>query len=286
MELNAAPIRWWEASPEVPPVYRWLASHDLHGSVLEFPIGQNYSETAYMFRAVAHHRSIVNWVSGFVPPTLVKIERLAHRTPIPRTFLDELRRIGCRYVVIHVDMGGRTQATAEWLTSELSAGRLRFIRRFDAGMGGDWLFTLDSSYVAPRDDFHADRGGLTREAQLQMFLANRFTCSDGTFGFMEVPMPGEVARQARFTGWALSPYGVREVWLLLNNGSVRLPTTLSEDRHLSSGFPCYPETSRPRFTALFPRRPDGVRRMTDVKVEIIDGRGGIKRLEPRWIHWR
>jgi len=286
LELNAAPIRFWDASPEVPPVYRWLASHDLHGSILELPVDEGSSETTYMFRATAHHRPIVNGVSGFVPPSLVRIERMAHETPIRPAFLEELRRIGCRYLVVHWDMGGRTTATAEWLAAELAAGRIRFVRRFDAGMGGDWLFTLDPLYVAPPIDIVADRGGLTREAQLQMFLQNRFTCSEGTFGFMELPMPGEVGRPARFTGWALSPYGIRQVWLLLNNGSVRVPTTLSADAHLSNGFPCYPETSQPRFTAVVEQRPPGVWRKTEVQVEIIDGRGGVKRLEPRWIHWR
>jgi hypothetical protein len=285
LELNATPIRFWAADPEVPPVYRWLAGHDLHGSVLELPIDVGSSETIYMFWATAHHRRIVNGVSGFVPPTLEKIERMAHRTPIPPTFLDELRRIGCRYLVVHVDMGGRTDATAAWLSTELAASRILFIGRFDAGMGGDWLFTFDPSYAAPADDFQADRGGLTKAAQLAMFLANRLTCSEGTFGFMELPIPGDVGRPARFTGWALSPYGIREVWLLLDNGSVRLPTTLSGDRHISEGFPCYPETPRPRFTAVLPRRPANVRRMTDVQVEIVDGRGGVRRLEPRWINW-
>jgi hypothetical protein len=286
LELNAAPIRFWEGAPETPPVYRWLASHELHGSILELPIDQDGCETTYMFRATAHHQPIVNGVSGFAPPTLSRIERMAHETPIRASFLEELTRIGCRYLVVHVDLGGRTEATTAWMARELAAGRLRFVQRFDAGMGGDWLFTLDPSYTPPPNDVVADRGGLTRQAQLQMFLKGRLVCSDGTFGFMESPMPGAVPRPARFTGWALSPYGIREVSLLLNNGSVRLRTTLSEDRGLSRGFPCYPETRRPRFTAVFWQRPPGVRRQTDIQAEIIDGRGGVRRLAPRWITWR
>ena len=190
--------------------------------------------------------------------------------------------------MIHADFtGAHTKATFEWLSAELVAGRLHFVRRFDAGINGDWLFTLDPSYDTQRNDLVADGGGLTREAKLQMFLKGRMVCSEGTFGFMELPMPGDdMSKPARFTGWALSPYGIREVWLLLNNGSVRLPTTLSEDRHLSTGFPCYPETTRPRFTAVLPQRPREVWRKTEIQVEIIDGRGGVKRLESRWINWR
>ena len=287
LELKAAPIRWWDALPEVPPVYRWLESHDIHGSILELPIDENNSEPTYMFRATAHHQAIVNGVSGFAPPTMTRVARLEHQTPVPSIFLEELKRIGCRYLVIHADFtGAHTKATFEWLSAELGAGRLYFVRRFDAGINGDWLFTLDPSYDTQRNDLVADGGGLTREAQLQMFLKGRMVCSEGTFGFMELPMPGDdMSKPARFTGWALSPYGIREVWLLLNNGSVRLPTRLSGDRHLSTGFPCYPETTRPRFTAVLPQRPREVWRKTEIQVEIIDGRGGVKRLESRWINW-
>jgi len=88
-----------------------------------------------------------------------------------------------------------------------------------------------------------------------------------------------------FTGWALSPYGIRSVDFLFDNGRVRMPAKLQEDRGLSGGMPFYPETPRPRYVALFEGRPKGVRRMTDVQVEIVDGRGAKTLLEGRFITW-
>ena len=49
--------------------------------------------------------------------------------------------------------------------------------------------------------------------------------------------------------------------------------------------PFYPRTPRPRYVALFERRPKGVRRVTDVQVEIVDGRGAKTLLEGRFIIW-
>jgi len=47
----------------------------------------------------------------------------------------------------------------------------------------------------------------------------------------------------------------------------------------------YDATVRPRFVAIFPHRPPGVRERTDIQPEIIDGRGKRTLLEDRWITW-
>ena len=41
-----------------------------------------------------------------------------------------------------------------------------------------------------------------------------------------------------------------------------------------------------RFVAQFPQRPSAIGRVTDVQVEIVDGRGARTLLEDRWIEWR
>jgi hypothetical protein len=118
-------------------------------------------------------------------------------------------------------------------------------------------------------------------------LQGKPTYSETTFGLMDSPRPTElVTDRTLVSGWAFSPYGIREVNLLVNNGMIRLPTELRSDPRLTRQFPWYDATVRPRFVASFPTRPRGVWKSTDMQPEIIDGRGVRTLLEDRWINWR
>ena len=91
-----------------------------------------------------------------------------------------------------------------------------------------------------------------------------------TTGTLEEPPPNAYFRyKARFAGSATSPYGVRRVNLLFDNGGVRVPATLAGSS----------------FVADFTQRPSNIRRDTDVQVEIIDGSGARTRLPDRVIEW-
>src|SRR5260370_15212138 len=104
-----------------------------------------------------------------------------------------------------------------------------------------------------------------------------------TCGALSSPNPdGIVPARTVISGFAFSPYGIRAVNLLVNNGAIRLPTELRADAELSRQFPWYPKTDRPRFVARFDRRPAGVWPDTDIQPEIIDGRGNRVLLEDRW----
>jgi hypothetical protein len=269
IELRAAPIRWYAAAPRDPAVYSWLRDHDT-GPVAEVPI-EGYE---YLLRATRHHKPIVNGVSGFAPPELVRLSAMWRASPIGDDFVGELQRIGVCTLVVHADtLGGREQEVRDWLRRELGAKRLGFVRRFTNGIQGDWLFTIG--------------GGSVRPAELETFLSGGYTYSDGTIGVLDYPRAGERLPRsgAQFSGWALSPHGVREVNLLFDNGGVRLPTQWIVDNGLKGGFPWYPNVPRPRFVAPFAERPRNIRRETDVQVEIIDGRGERTLLEGVWIEW-
>ena len=54
----------------------------------------------------------------------------------------------------------------------------------------------------------------------------------------------------------------------------------------SQHFPWYPQSPRPAFSLLIPKRPKDVWRYTDVQVEIVDGRGERTLLDDRWIEWK
>ena len=268
--LFEAPIRWYLPDPEAPAVYRWLASQPAD-VVAELPINHVGSEYRYLLRATHHHKRIVNGVSGFTPPLTVRLTAMSKSDPIPVAFTDQLRAIGTDLVIVHADqLGDYSPATREWLRRELEAGRLRFARRFDHGIGGDWVFAFG-------------RGGAIAP-ELSAFLAGRWTKNDDTFGLMQPP-PQVLRGAATFSGWALSPRGIRKVDLLFENGAVRVPATLHENRRIAEGMPWYPKTERPWFTVTLASRPPGVRMKTDVQAEVTDGIGKVTRLEHLWFEW-
>ncbi|HVS31809.1 MAG TPA: hypothetical protein VMS98_10165 [Thermoanaerobaculia bacterium] len=256
-ELWSAPIRWFIASPEPPPVYEWLAREPLRGAVLELPIDMAGSEYVYLLRSAAHHKPLVN-----PPHRRMDITGMWKSPAIPDAFIGVLRSIGCELIIVHNDYLGPYEAsTHEWIAREMKRGRLFFVRRFDGGVSGDWVFSLE-------------RGASTIPTDLQ---------NSDTFGRFDPP-PRVIDGPAFFTGFALSPHGIRGVDLLFESGGVRVPAELFEDEALSTRFPGYP-TGKPRFASGLSQRPEGVRRETDVQPEIIDGRGVRKRLEHYWIDW-
>jgi hypothetical protein len=256
-ELWSAPVRWYFADPEPPPVYRWLANAPVKGAVLELPIEVAGSEYVYLLRSTAHHKPLVN-----PPHRREDITAMWKASPIPDELIDTLRSIGCDLLIIHNDyLGPHEKPTHDWIDREMKRGRLLFVRRFDGAVSGDWVFSLtEGASTIPTD------------------LRN-----EDTFGRFDAP-PRVINGAAFFTGFAISPRGIRGVDLLFENGSVRIPALLFEDEALSQRFPGYP-TTKPRFASGLSKRPDGVRRRTDVQPEIIDGRGVRKRLEHYWIDW-
>lgn len=273
LELRAAPIRWYIAQSEAPPVYGWVGGNAT-GPIVELPINYVGSEYRYLLRATEHHQPIINGISGFTPPLTARLTEMSKSAPIPDAFIEELRRIRTRFVIVHADaLGDFSSTTREWIKREMSKGRLAFVRRYDGGIRGDWVFSL-----------HPTAAGSNTPVEVRTFLEDGWTRNESTFGFTE-PVPDTIAGQARFSGWAFSPDGIRNVDLLFENGAVRIRSVMIEDRRLSAAFPWYPKTSRPRFVAELPRRPPGVRRKTDVQAEVTDGRGRVIRLENLWFEW-
>jgi hypothetical protein len=265
LELRAAPLCWQLLPSDTPPVYRWLASARPH-AVLELPRDQ-FADYGYLLAATTHHQRIANGVSGFVPPELRRLDDLLHAKPIPPELLGELRRIGVDTLVVH---GDRVDAeTRAWLQRE----HPQFVARFDSPEGsGDWVFRTGAG---------ADPSG-----PLAAFLRGEPTYNASTFGALQFPQIGEtILHGAFFSGYALSPYGVRRVDLLFDNGGQRYPATLAADAGLSRLLPWYDATPKPRFFAGFATRPPDVREVTDVQVEIEDGNGRVTRLLSHPFRW-
>ena len=120
--------------------------------------------------------------------------------------------------------------------------RLHLVQRFD----DDWVYSFDS------------------------YSNGYYSYSRSTTGALDEPQQNAYFRyKARFAGSASSPYGIRRVNLLFDNGGVRMPATLTGSH----------------FAAEFTQRPSTIRRDTDVQVEIIDGRGETTLLDGRWFWW-
>ena len=71
------------------------------------------------------------------------------------------------------------------------------------------------------------------------------------------------------SGWARSPFGIRAVDVVFENGTIRYRAGRDGERFILS----------------IPSRPANIHRDTDFQVEIVDGRGMRTRLDPRWVRW-
>ncbi|MEA2463553.1 MAG: hypothetical protein QOJ98_1300 [Acidobacteriota bacterium] len=279
IELHAAPIRWYLARPETPPVYRYLAANRLDGPLVELPLRQE-DQYDYMLRATTHHRPMVNGVSGFVPPSFGELVQLSEQTPVPRDFLPRLEQLGVTTVVVHADRLKATyMPTCVWLREALMAGSLTFIRRFDEGMHGDYVFL-----TRKHRDFEPSRAkplDIQQRTNLNRFLDLESTQNEGTFGNLEQPKAGEVVTgKLRVSGWALSPWGIEKVELRFANGKVIVPVELGPRPDVTAAYPWYPMTGNPGFYKEFDAPPG-----SDLQVEIVDGRHRRHRLEQVWFSW-
>jgi hypothetical protein len=269
--LWAGPIRWFMTDPKIAEVDAWLATQKVR-AIAQLPLDTGASEYEHIFRATAHHQRMINGVSGFAPPGRDLLGAMSKETPIPDAFVDRLRELGVELIVVRADtLAERGPAIHEWLRREVDRGRIAFVRRFHSPIAGDWVFKI---------------GGLRAESpSLQKFLAGEDTCSDGTMGALDFP-PANTRFEgaAIFSGWAMSPHGIRSIDFWFDNRSVRVPAELTRDPLLDAR--CAPGTyARTRYVALFQKRPASVRLRTDVQVEVTDGRGEKTVFDDRWITW-
>ena len=271
-------IRWEHALVDPPAVDRWLAQTHA-GPLLELPIHRLQGLYFYMLRSTTHHVPMFDGLSGFEPP----LHRFLREQPLSDATYALLERNGCRYVLVRTEWFGGLQPLAiAWLQRGMAQGRLAFVRRFDGGVNGDYLFTLTrvernwQRFCVPSDD-----------VQLARMLDGQSTYSGITIGQLYQPAPwSEVKGPMTVSGWAMSPFGLREVNVLIDNGRIRIPTGLFARADVTETFPWYPQTPRPAFALRIPRRPRGVPVETDVQIEIVDGRGQRTMLPDVLVVWR
>lgn len=269
-ELNAAPVRWYMIDPRPAPVHRWLAQQQT-GAVVELPMTHRYTYE-YILRSTVHRKPLVN---GVPEPALTSYWDLVAASNTPG-FIDQLRRLGVTHVILHGDiLDDDWETTRAWLRDALAKKQLHHVARFHAKLHGDYVFTLDEG-PPPQEQ---------EQVALQQFLAGTAVQNDRVFGYLDQPRwDARAGETLLVSGWAMSPYGIREVRLLLGNGRWVERAELAPYPEVQHLHPWYPMTTQPAFARRIPR-PRGMPEWTDIQVEIIDNRGDRKLLDDVWFIW-
>jgi len=233
-----------------------------------------------MLRATVHHQPMFNGLSSFEPPQHATLRQHSYDA----LTLDILEKHGCRFVIVRPQWAGwEAVPIFDWLRREIARGRLAFVRRFEYDAGGDWVFAVTRN----ERDWQRHRAASVPDQELARLLGGQRTYSGITFGRMSAPAPyADVRGALEISGLAMSPFGIRNVTALIDNGRHRIPVPLFERADFTAAFPWYPETPRPAFALVIPKRPKGVWKDTDVQIEIVDGRGGVILLPDAPITWK
>jgi hypothetical protein len=141
-----------------PPVYRWLAEQPGREPIVELPMLDVYGlerrpafhESVYMVYSTLHWKPLVNGYAGIEPRHYVRLRELSRAFP-SQEFLDALRSIGTRYVIVHRKGYGPFQ----W--ERLQAGMPRALAGELREVG---VFESDTVY-----DLARDGGGGAAEAR-------------------------------------------------------------------------------------------------------------------------
>ncbi len=130
-----------------PEVYGWLARQPGEIAIVELPIVPSdgyfrqpaFDETIYMIRSTLHWKRLVNGYAGVEPEAYRKARELAQRFPT-REFLDHMRALDVRYVVLHRRGFGpnKTARIERELPAFLADGQLTETARF----GDDVVYAL------------------------------------------------------------------------------------------------------------------------------------------------
>jgi hypothetical protein len=284
-------IRWETALIEPAPVFRFLKEQHVRGPILELPMSGQGVEYLYLLAATFHHIPIMNGISGFEPPVHERLRLHGIEYRMDDSDMALLERSGCRLIIVHADwLRYQRDPTFRWLQRQLASGRLAFLRRFEHGHNGDWLFAVTrnaTGWQALRAPEVPDAVGRTPSQNLARFFAAKHVYNTGTFGTVDTPKAWtEVRGPLAISGWALSPTGIKRVIVHFDNERQQFDAELVPRPDIGHYFEdLYPQTTRGGFRFNMPKRPRGVALDTDFQIEIVDGRGNSTWLPDSPIWW-
>jgi hypothetical protein len=135
---------------EPPPIYRWLAEQPGRDPIVHLPMLDVYGlerrpafhESVYMVYSTLHWKPLVNGYAGIEPRRYVEIRDLARSFP-SEEFLDALRAVGTRYVIVHRKGYGPFQW--ERLQKGMPEALARGVLREVAVLGNETVYELGTA---------------------------------------------------------------------------------------------------------------------------------------------
>jgi len=144
-EQRVAPLELFRGKADPDGLTRKIATLEMAGGLLELPSSHEiHGNYEFVLRAADHAKPLVNGVSGFNLPIVVKIEELTRERPIPDEFLDLLESIPVSYLTVRESWLTPAQRAAlrDLLQRGQDTGRIRYVGRFDRTARGDlWAVT-------------------------------------------------------------------------------------------------------------------------------------------------
>jgi hypothetical protein len=156
-------------------------------------------------------------------------------------------------------------------------------------MSGDYVLAVTRNFPDwPRFvDTARDGAGFQPGENFQRMLRGETTYSSSTFGRVEMPRPfEEKSGELHVSGWAMSPAGIDHVTVLVHGGKLRFSAEKYQRPDVRASFPWYAHDPLPGFAYVFPKRPKGIPRDTDVQIEIVDRSGRTIHLPDAPITWK
>jgi hypothetical protein len=282
-------IRWDFALNTVPPVYRWLRNAPEAGPILQIPMVTDGIHYQFLLHQTYHRVPMLNGTSGFEPSFHLQLRAKLEWEQLDDEFFKIISGTGCRTIIVSADLLRMSRKPVlDWLQRELKSGRLVFLRRFDRSFAGDYVFAIPANFPNWQRyrDTRVDAIGNSPAENLRRLFAGEYVYSDSTIAKLEVPAPWqEYHRDLHFSGWALSPHGIKRATLFLEGGKMRLDAEEFGRPDVQKLIPWYPKTKDPGFVVEMKKRPAGIPRNTTVEVEIEDGAGRITRLPAVHFTW-
>jgi len=132
-EQRVAPLQLFRGEADPDEVTLKLKQTPMTGGIVELPFDDGLPQFLYTLRAADHARPLVTAFSGFSTITANQIRDLTGQSSIPDKFMDLLESIPCSYLVVHNGflIPEKRLAMDEFLSREIKANRLRFIRSYN-----------------------------------------------------------------------------------------------------------------------------------------------------------
>jgi hypothetical protein len=139
-ELNTAPLKMMRGDIYPDAVTLRLKDTPMSGGVVVLPAGADFNHR-HILRSADHQKPLIVGTSGFNSPYEDQIEAATRAGAISDQFLELLEKIPTSYVVVENNLivPERRVDYETFLTRAVTAGRLRFVNRFD---GRDDLYAV------------------------------------------------------------------------------------------------------------------------------------------------